>query len=117
MPCIEPVRRAGKIAEPYLLALQQAQEYADQARRAADMVQPFIPMLQTMSQYPPTPRGSIEGSYCHTCQMGHRHPFALTGLAVLDVTPPGVGGLNNLDECRVTRPLHHGAAGTRGGAP
>ena len=44
------------------------------------------------------PRRSVEGKYGFTCQIGHRHPFVLTGLALLGVTPPGVGVLGGLDD-------------------
>jgi hypothetical protein len=44
------------------------------------------------------PRRSIEGSYGFKCQVGHTHQFVLTGLALLGVTPPGVGVLNALPD-------------------
>lgn len=44
------------------------------------------------------PRRSIEGSYGFKCQIGHDHPFVLTGLALLGVTAPGVGVLNSLPD-------------------
>jgi 2'-5' RNA ligase len=42
------------------------------------------------------PDRSVEGVYQHRCQLGHTHPFVLTGLALLGVTPPGVGTLRSL---------------------
>jgi hypothetical protein len=42
------------------------------------------------------PRRSIEGTYNFACQTGHRHPFVITALALLGVTPPGVGVLSGL---------------------
>jgi hypothetical protein len=44
------------------------------------------------------PNRSIEGCYDYRCQMGHLHPFVLTGLALLGVTPPGVGVLSALGD-------------------
>ena len=44
------------------------------------------------------PRRSVEGKYRFTCQIGHVHPFVLTALALLGVTPPGVGVLGGLDD-------------------
>jgi hypothetical protein len=42
------------------------------------------------------PQRSIEGAYNVKCSIGHLHPFALTGLALLGVSPPGVGVLSGL---------------------
>jgi hypothetical protein len=44
------------------------------------------------------PDRSIEGEYEHVCQLGHVHPFVLTGVALLGVTPPGVGTLESLQD-------------------
>jgi len=44
------------------------------------------------------PQRSIEGAYDLVCQIGHTHPFVITALALLGVTPPGVGVLNGLDD-------------------
>lgn len=44
------------------------------------------------------PRRSVEGSYGFRCQIGHVHPFVLTGLALLGVTAPGVGVLSGLPD-------------------
>lgn len=44
------------------------------------------------------PRRSVEGSYNFRCSIGHRHPFVITGLALLGVTPPGVGVLSGLPD-------------------
>lgn len=44
------------------------------------------------------PDRSVEGMYDFTCQIGHRHPFVLTGLALLGVTAPGVGTLRSIDD-------------------
>jgi len=44
------------------------------------------------------PRRSIEGTYDFKCQIGHDHPFVITGLALLGVTPPGVGVLSGLPD-------------------
>lgn len=44
------------------------------------------------------PDRSVEGTYRHRCQLGHTHPFVLTGVALLGVTPPGVGTLRSLND-------------------
>lgn len=44
------------------------------------------------------PDRSVEGVYRHRCQIGHEHPFVLTGVALLGVTPPGVGTLKSLQD-------------------
>lgn len=44
------------------------------------------------------PQRSVEGTYNFTCQIGHTHPFVLTGLALLGVAAPGVGALNDLTD-------------------
>jgi hypothetical protein len=44
------------------------------------------------------PQRSIEGAYDLVCQIGHVHPFAITALALLGVTPPGVGVLSGLED-------------------
>src|SRR5713226_6293326 len=43
------------------------------------------------------PQRSIEGAWGFTCQIGHTHPFVITALALLGVSPPGVGVLGGLD--------------------
>lgn len=44
------------------------------------------------------PDRSVEGQYDFRCQIGHTHPFVLTGVALLGVTPPGVGTLESLQD-------------------
>jgi hypothetical protein len=44
------------------------------------------------------PARSIEGCWSFTCQTGHVHPFVITGVALLGVTPPGVGTIANLND-------------------
>jgi 2'-5' RNA ligase len=44
------------------------------------------------------PDRSIEGQYDYRCQVGHLHPFVITGVALLGVTPPGVGNLQSLQD-------------------
>lgn len=44
------------------------------------------------------PKRSIEGAYNYVCQIGHTHPFVITGLALLGITTPGVGVLNSVDD-------------------
>lgn len=44
------------------------------------------------------PDRSIEGYYDYQCQLGHTHPFVLTGVALLGETPPGIGTLESLQD-------------------
>jgi hypothetical protein len=55
------------------------------------------------------PRRSVEGSYGFKCQIGHTHPFVLTGLALLGVTAPGVGVLSGLPDIASLYGIHAAA--------
>ncbi len=44
------------------------------------------------------PSRSIEGEWNHNCQGGHTHPFVVTAVALLGVTPPGIGTLASLQD-------------------
>ena len=55
------------------------------------------------------PDRSVEGTYNFRCQVGHTHPFVLTAVALLGVTPPGVGVLKSL---RDVQSLYELAAST-----
>lgn len=44
------------------------------------------------------PQRSVEGVFDFRCQIGHVHPFVLTGLALLGTVGPGVGVLNDLQD-------------------
>lgn len=44
------------------------------------------------------PNRSVEGQYDFHCSLGHTHPFVLTGVALLGVTPPGIGTLDSLQD-------------------
>lgn len=44
------------------------------------------------------PDRSIEGEYDYRCQMGHTHPFVVHAVALLGVTPPGIGSLESLQD-------------------
>lgn len=44
------------------------------------------------------PDRSIEGWWNFPCQIGHVHPFVLTGVALLGVTAPGIGTLASLQD-------------------
>lgn len=44
------------------------------------------------------PDRSIEGQYDFVCQIGHVHPFVITAVALLGVTPPGIGTLQSLQD-------------------
>lgn len=61
------------------------------------------------------PDRSIEGEYEHVCQLGHTHPFVLTGVALLGVMPPGVGTLESLQD--VAALFGIAAAGPTGARP
>ena len=60
------------------------------------------------------PRRSIEGQFNYRDQAGTVHPFALTGLALLGVTPPAVGTLATL---RDVAALYQVEASTGPGGP
>lgn len=44
------------------------------------------------------PDRSIEGAWDFRCQIGHVHPFVITAVALLGVTPPGIGTLESLQD-------------------
>jgi len=44
------------------------------------------------------PQRSVEGAWGFQCQIGHLHPFVITGLALLGVAPPGVGVLRDISD-------------------
>jgi 2'-5' RNA ligase len=44
------------------------------------------------------PDRSVEGNYQHRCALGHTHPFVITAVALLGVTPPGVSTLRSLQD-------------------
>jgi hypothetical protein len=44
------------------------------------------------------PKRSVEGSWNFPCQQGHIHPFVITAVALLGVTPPGVGTIAGLND-------------------
>jgi len=44
------------------------------------------------------PQRSIEGAWGFQCQIGHLHPFVITGLALLGISPPGVGVLRGIED-------------------
>lgn len=44
------------------------------------------------------PNRSIEGCWNFICQTGHRHPFVITAVALLGVTPPGIGTIGSLND-------------------
>lgn len=57
------------------------------------------------------PDRSVEGTYDYRCQVGHTHPFVLTAVALLGVTPPGVGTLQSLQDVAAL----YGVAASPGG--
>lgn len=44
------------------------------------------------------PDRSIEGQYDHVCQLGHHHPFVLTGVALLGEERPAIGTIQSLQD-------------------
>jgi hypothetical protein len=60
----------------------------------------FLGMPQWIVEAAPSawPDRSVEGAYDLVCQLGHTHPFVITGVALLGVTPPGVGTLESLQD-------------------
>jgi hypothetical protein len=44
------------------------------------------------------PDRSMEGWHGYRCQIGHEHPFVMTAVALLGVTPPGIGTLESLQD-------------------
>jgi hypothetical protein len=44
------------------------------------------------------PSRSIEGCRNFTCQLGHQHPFVISAVALLGLTPPGVGTVGSLQD-------------------
>lgn len=56
------------------------------------------------------PDRSVEGAYDFRCQLGHQHPFVLTGVALLGVTPPGVGTLESLQDVATLYGVEVGAS-------
>lgn len=59
------------------------------------------------------PDRSIEGQYGFKCQIGHTHPFVITGVALLGVTPPGVGTLESLNDVAALYGVEVAASGDR----
>ncbi|WP_146605878.1 2'-5' RNA ligase family protein [Micromonospora craterilacus] len=57
------------------------------------------------------PDRSVEGKPFR-CQLGHHHPFALRAVALLGVTPPGVGTLTSLNSLADVKALYGLAAST-----
>lgn len=44
------------------------------------------------------PDRSMEATWDFMCQLGHVHPFVITAVALLGVTPPGIGTLESLQD-------------------
>ncbi|MEU7978238.1 phage protease [Micromonospora sp. NPDC049081] len=59
------------------------------------------------------PNRSVEGTYNYRCGLGHTHPFVLTAVALLGVTPPGVSTLASLNSLDDVRALYGMAASAR----
>lgn len=63
------------------------------------------------------PRRSVEGKFRFKCQVGHVHPFALTALALLGITPPGVGVLGQLPDIAALYGIDPAPSTTAAAAP
>lgn len=59
------------------------------------------------------PNRSIEGTYNKRCGLGHTHPFVITAVALLGVTPPGVSVLKPLNSLADVKALYGLAASTQ----
>jgi hypothetical protein len=58
------------------------------------------------------PNRSIEAYRAYQCSLGHVHDFAITAMALLGVTPPGIGTLKSLDDVKAL----YGLAAAKGPA-
>ena len=58
------------------------------------------------------PDRSIEGEWNWRCQIGHLHPFVVTAVALLGVSPPGIGGLESIQDIATL----YGVAAAAGGS-
>jgi 2'-5' RNA ligase len=58
------------------------------------MALPWLSQVQAAAY----PDRSIEGNYRHRCALGHEHPFVLTAVALLGVTPPAVSTLRSVQD-------------------
>lgn len=63
------------------------------------------------------PDRSVEGLYDYTCGGGHTHPFVLTAVALLGVTPPGIGTLKSFRDVASMYGLAASALPATGGTP
>jgi hypothetical protein len=61
------------------------------------------------------PDRSIEGWWNYQCAVGHVHPFVVTGVALLGVSPPGIGVLESLQDVATLYGV--AAASGAGGTP
>ncbi len=59
------------------------------------------------------PDRSVEGTYGFKCQQSHTHPFVLTAVALLGVTPPGVGSLKSLQDVAALYGVNESESGVR----
>jgi 2'-5' RNA ligase len=58
------------------------------------MALPWLSSVQAAAY----PDRSIEGNYRHVCSLGHTHPFVITAVALLGVTPPAVSTLKSVQD-------------------
>lgn len=63
------------------------------------------------------PDRSVEGEYDHVCQLGHTHPFVLTGVALMGTARPGIGTLESLNLRTVAEAYGVAAAERGSGVP
>jgi len=63
------------------------------------------------------PKRSIDARRNVVCQIGHLHSFVITGLALLGVTPPGVGVLGSLADVAALYGIQAASSGQPSGEP
>jgi hypothetical protein len=63
------------------------------------------------------PDRSVEGQYDYKCAAGHAHPFVLTAVALLGVTPPGISTLKSFRDVASMYGLAASATPVTGGTP
>ncbi|WP_431729765.1 2'-5' RNA ligase family protein [Verrucosispora sp. TAA-831] len=73
------------------------------------------PAWLTSVQAAAWPNRSVEGEYRYRCGLGHTHPFVLTAVALLGVTPPGVATLSSLNDVQQLFGVAAGLHGPVGG--
>jgi hypothetical protein len=109
-----PVVKLGHIdprfdGEPAVGRVVNMRQTGDGAKLTADLA--GMPAWLAVALPSAYPQRSIEGMYGYQCQIGHKHPFVITGLALLGVEKPGVGVLSSLKDVAAL----YGVAASAGG--